>query len=182
MAEKAVSEVILENEKNGHICQRNKYGFCKFMGKCKFMHVDTLCMKTSCDIRNCHLRHPRECIYFKQYGRCKFTTYCRYQHTSMHLEFKMLAEQVRSYELKLSYLETKVSQLSEELDKRHSEIESDTEKELNLEKYTNTLHNIAKIEGRVTVVEQAHNILKQTVRDWKKVQTLPRTVLLECLS
>ena len=80
----------------------------------------------------------------------------------------MLAEQVRSYELKLSYLETKVSQLSEELDKRHSEIESDTEKELNLEKYTNTLHNIAKIEGRVTVVEQAHNILKQTIRNLEK--------------
>ena len=86
----------------------------------------------------------------------------------MHIEFKLLSEQVRSYELKLSYLETKVSQLSDKLDKRQSEIESNTEKELNLEEYTNALQNIAQIEGRVNVVEQAHNILKQTIRDLEK--------------
>ena len=93
-------------------------------------------------------------MYIFQAGRCKFNTYCRYQHTSMHIEFKLLSEQVRSYELKLSYLETKVSQLSDKLDKRQNEIESNTEKELNLEEYTNALQNIAEIEGRLLLLNK----------------------------
>ena len=62
------------------VCQRNKYGFCKFGLKCRFKHDDNLCEINNCEIFACEKRHPRKCTYFKDFGCCKFSNYCKYSH------------------------------------------------------------------------------------------------------
>ena len=64
---------------NMQICKYFKYGHCKFQERCHKKHVETICDKEDCEIKECCLRHPRHCRYFQNYGKCKFL-YCSYKH------------------------------------------------------------------------------------------------------
>ena len=55
-----------------NVCQHHKYGFCKFLDKCKYKHVKENCNDKSCEINDCVKRHPMLCRYFKEFARCKF--------------------------------------------------------------------------------------------------------------
>ena len=52
-----------------NVCQHHKYGFCKFLDKCKYKHVNENCNDKSCEINDCEKRHPMLCRYFKEFGR-----------------------------------------------------------------------------------------------------------------
>ena len=62
------------------ICYFNKYGFCKYLEKCRKHHDNIICEKSQSEIRECHQRHPRECKYFRDLGFCKFSEWCRFSH------------------------------------------------------------------------------------------------------
>ena len=61
------------------ICQRNKFGFCKYNIQCKLPHKNDICDIENCKVSQCEKRHPKECIWFRDFGRCKFYK-CSYKH------------------------------------------------------------------------------------------------------
>ena len=63
-----------------NICFHNKFGFCKFGGRCFRLHENKLCENDNCNIQECPLRHPKFCRYFGKFKYCKFGTYCRFRH------------------------------------------------------------------------------------------------------
>ena len=63
-----------------NVCYFNKFGFRKFLQKCRFRHVDKLCEEENCEIKSCLSRHPRFCRYFSEFKMCKFGDYCRFAH------------------------------------------------------------------------------------------------------
>ena len=69
------SEMATQN-----VCRYFKFGFCKYLEKCRFPHVKEICENTECDARSCSLRHPRICIYYRDYRRCKFGEWCSFKH------------------------------------------------------------------------------------------------------
>ena len=69
------TEMTMEN-----VCYFNKFGFCKFLQKCRFRHVDKLCEEENCEIKSCSSRHPKACRYFSEFKMCKFGEYCRFAH------------------------------------------------------------------------------------------------------
>ena len=64
----------------GSICKFNKFGFCKFGGKCIRKHENKLCENKDCEVKSCSLRHPRMCRFLLEFNYCKFGIYCRYKH------------------------------------------------------------------------------------------------------
>ena len=61
------------------VCQRSKYGFCKFGKKCDKIHFSDICEDNDrCTEKYCDKRHPIRCFFFDTYGRCKFGTFCSY--------------------------------------------------------------------------------------------------------
>ena len=63
-----------------NVCRYFKFGFCKFTDMCKFMHVNQCCENPSCEIKQCNLRHPRICKFYRDYNRCKFGEWCAFKH------------------------------------------------------------------------------------------------------
>ena len=62
------------------VCDRNKYGHCKFGAFCKYTHRNEICQNEACDTFNCEKRHPKKCFWFMKYGRCKFSP-CSFKHS-----------------------------------------------------------------------------------------------------
>ena len=58
-----------------NVCYFFKFGFCKYVDKCKYKHE-----KENCEIEKCASRHPKSCRYFKEFGMCKFGDYCLFNH------------------------------------------------------------------------------------------------------
>ena len=54
------------------MCQYNKFEFCKFWENCRNQHINDICERTSCDIKSCIQRHPKECKFYIDYQRCKY--------------------------------------------------------------------------------------------------------------
>ena len=51
MAEENVSEInVIRSNEDEMVCLLNKFGYCKFLGKCKFKHEDTVCSNPTCEI------------------------------------------------------------------------------------------------------------------------------------
>ena len=48
-----------------NVCEYFKFGHCKHADKCRLMHVKEKCENPSCEIKNCNLRHPRTCKYYR---------------------------------------------------------------------------------------------------------------------
>ena len=39
-----------------------------------------ICEKLDCEIRECHLRHPKICKFYRDLGFCKFSEWCKFSH------------------------------------------------------------------------------------------------------
>ena len=64
-----------------NVCRYFKFGFCKYLEKCRFVHVTEICENPECDAaRSCSLRHPRICKFYRDYKRCKFGEWCCFKH------------------------------------------------------------------------------------------------------
>ena len=63
-----------------NICFYNKYGFCKYLETCRKYHENKKCDKFNCEIRECDLRHPKVCKFFRDLGFCKFSEWCKFSH------------------------------------------------------------------------------------------------------
>ena len=61
------------------ICQKNKFGFCKYNIQCKLKHGNDICDIDSCKVSQCEKRHPKECYWFRRFGRCTFYK-CAYKY------------------------------------------------------------------------------------------------------
>ena len=90
------------------VCSYNKFGFCKYGVTCRKKHEERKCEKSSCEIFNCHQRHPKECRFFREFQRCKYNEYCRYEHK----ENSEVNKSVKSND----ELETRVSDLENDLE------------------------------------------------------------------
>ena len=62
------------------ICNFNKYSHCKYGKFCNFRHVYDKCEEVNCDVKNCILRHPKDCRYIMNGGSCKFKEFCAFEH------------------------------------------------------------------------------------------------------
>ena len=58
---------------------KNKFGYCKYNRQCLLEHIDIVCENPECLVSKCNLRHPKECIWFRDYQNCKFQM-CAYRH------------------------------------------------------------------------------------------------------
>ena len=98
-----------------NICFYNKYGFCKYLEKCRKFHETTNCEKLSCKIRDCPLRHPKICKFFRDFGFCKFSEWCKFSHNidkTTHTdndEVKKLKDKLKSVETELKKNNEKVA-------------------------------------------------------------------------
>ena len=128
------------------ICYYNKYGYCKFTGKCFKRHEDKICERENCEISHCEYRHPKLCRYYKENNYCKFGNYCKYLHKEKNCDeysvqnqsednqrllteiekFKRDVEEksnlVRSLEKELSDMNEKLECLRKENDKQSEEM------------------------------------------------------------
>ena len=64
------------------------------------MHVSEKCVKTSCDVRNCNLRHPKVCRYFRDFQFCKFGEWCCFIHISTEIDDRKMNEKHENLEKK----------------------------------------------------------------------------------
>ena len=62
------------------VCMFDKYGFCKWEGSCKKIHLKEKCLLEDCESRICQKRHPRPCKFFSEKGNCKFNEKCKFDH------------------------------------------------------------------------------------------------------
>ena len=72
------------SQKMVNVCKHNKEGYCKFHDKCKYLHVNEVCIDKTCEKSTCEKRHPKACHYFMKFNRCKFGEYCKYSHESFN--------------------------------------------------------------------------------------------------
>ena len=56
-----------------NICFFNKYGFCKFLERCRRYHENKICEKLKCEKRESPLRHPKVGKFYRDLGFCKFS-------------------------------------------------------------------------------------------------------------
>ena len=90
-----------------NICFFNKYGFCKYLEKCKRYHENTICEKIKCEKRECPLRHPRVCRFYRDLGFCKFSEWCKFSHNDDKSREEK-NEDVKSLRRDLKLLKTKL--------------------------------------------------------------------------
>ena len=85
-----------------NVCYFFKFGFCKYVDKCKYKHEKKICKIENCEIENCASRHPKSCRYFKEFGMCKFGDYCLFNHNvnrkTPESEVQILKEKIETLE------------------------------------------------------------------------------------
>ncbi len=128
---KAQKLIISEKMAAPIVCEFNKFGHCKDGRFCGKRHLNDVCERTSCEISNCPLRHPRPCIYFDIYKECRFGKYCSLAHASKETEKDNLFEEITSLRIEGNCLRSKIEQVEKlhndkgkEIDDIFSEIKS----------------------------------------------------------
>ena len=104
----------------------NKYGFCKFRNTCRKRHISEKCQNRACDVRNCSLRHPKICKFYRDIGYCKFGEWgCFVHKTPNDDEVKRISDKLKIMEKKYDDLEKNLIEkdkenkcLGEELDSK----------------------------------------------------------------
>ena len=104
----------------GSICKFNKFGFCKFGGKCNRKHENKLCKNKDCEVKSCPLRHPRMCRFFLEFNYCKFGSYCRYKHEKYSNEVS--TKEIEDLKNTLECLKNEIAKKVEEIDIKDNEI------------------------------------------------------------
>ena len=62
------------------ICNRNKFGYCKYKRQCQLTRYNTICENQQCTVSKCEeKKHPKECLWYRDFKRCKFSD-CAYNH------------------------------------------------------------------------------------------------------
>ena len=126
------------------LCEYNKFGHCKYGGKCSFRHNNEKCDKNDCNVTECEKRHPKICIFIRKFGRCKFTSYCSFDH-------KEPKDIIKNNE-KIAELETKVKNLEKTQTGKDS-LESSKQIEKRVEAYENKFAILVQIiEEKDTVI------------------------------
>ena len=93
------------------LCRRNKWGYCRHGGKCRYRHINEICSDKNCNVFICEKRHPKRCNYMKDQGQCKFKEYCRQDHKQSELENSK----------KIEKLEKKLESLQNPVDKKYND-------------------------------------------------------------
>ena len=141
-----------------NICNIFKYGFCKYLDKCKHKHEKTECEKEACEIKTCSFRHPKACRYFKEFRRCKFGDYCCYSHDKIEEKSEVV----------------ELRKMVEDLDKQ---IEKNNEAFENL-KTTNNLQSVKindlinELKKKDSEIADLKNEVKTVANDLKLIQNV----------
>ena len=109
-----------------NVCRYFKFGYCKFLERCRLLHISEICLDSACDIKTCKLRHPRKCKYFRDYNRCKYGEWCYFSHEvkedpSKEILVKIESDFNEKYEVIKSKLE-KIDEKIEALEKEELDI------------------------------------------------------------
>ena len=104
-----------------NICFYNKFGFCKYLEKCRKFHENKKCEKFDCEIRDCPYRHPKVCKFFRDFGFCKFSEWCKFSH-NVDKTTNTENEEVKKLEVRLKSVEAELKKKSEKVVKLEAEI------------------------------------------------------------
>ena len=164
-----------------NICFYNKYGFCKYLETCRKHHENKKCDKINCEIRECHLRHPKVCKFFRDLGFCKFSEWCKFSHnidkpnSIKNDKIKKLEEKVKTVEDALEKNSEKIHELNslknDEIKKFEDKLKSvEDALEKNSEKIQKFEAEIKDMEVKITNKDQTlskinkkYNLLKEKV-------------------
>ena len=102
-------------------CFFNKYGFCKYLDKCRRYHENKKCEKLDCEIRDCPLRHPKVCRFFRDFRFCKFGEWCKFSHEVLR-NASSSNEEIERLQNKLMAVENDLKKNSEKVLKLENEI------------------------------------------------------------
>ena len=132
------------------ICFFNKYGFCKFLERCRRYHEDKSCENSECEIRECQLRHPKVCKYFRDFGFCKFSEWCKFSHkvsneTEKTNNEKKLGEKIKTIEINIQQRNEKIVKLENEIRDMHLLFSEQKQTMSKLNKKLNALKEKEKI-------------------------------------
>ena len=105
---------------SGQVCMFDKFGFCKWEGSCKKVHLKETCLLEECDSRKCQKRHPRPCKFFTERGNCKYGGGCRFDHRP--------PRHIRSLVSRLDALENENKKLLKVIENQNMKIDKITEK------------------------------------------------------
>ena len=111
----------------------NKYGFCKYIDRCRKYHESKNCENSSCEIRECVYRHPKTCKFFRDFGFCKFSEWCKFSHkvdrntTEKNDNVKILETKLINVEKELEKKNVIISKLEEELQKMNLKLSENEE-------------------------------------------------------
>ena len=140
-----------------NVCQHLKYGFCKFLDKCKYKHVNENCNEKSCEINDCEKRHPMLCRYFKEFGRCKFGSFCYYRHSNYEeLMIETMNNKLNSLEAIQTTLITRIDNLTPNSYVKSTDLESSNDQER---------RNVTEIKRRINCVETSNESLRLIITD-----------------
>jgi len=101
---------------NDGLCMFNKFGFCKYLDKCRKRHTKETCEKENCEVNKCGKRHPKTCRYFQEFARCKFGEDCYYKHKQKESNYEVVKELERVKE-KLRIIENILEKKAEEIER-----------------------------------------------------------------
>ena len=137
-----------------NVCKFNKFGYCRYKDACRNLHRNEICQNSSCEIKGCNLRHPRECRYYREYRRCKFDP-CKFTHIDNVSEnFDQIRKIKDNIDVKIAEIDDKINKLNDQMKAMENQpkenIQTDNE-------------FIKRIENKLAVFENNLEILKKTV-------------------
>ena len=90
------------------------------------MHIDDVCETFQCETKECNLRHPKICSFYRDYGFCKFAEYCSFSH-NVHKTNDALENEIRDIKKELVSLKENEKDHNKQIQKLEDEI-NDKEK------------------------------------------------------
>ena len=132
-----------------NVCFFNKYGYCKFLKKCRKYHEDKNCEKIDCEISECSFRHPIMCKFFQDFGFCKFGEWCKFAHKDHKVTSKNDME---------------IHELKNKLQTVKKELERNGEKIMQLETNFHEMQiKIKEKEQTISKINKKYNCLREKV-------------------
>ena len=132
------------------VCEKNKYGYCKFQDTCHLKHINLLCEDPKCSQDKYQKGHPMLCFYNMRNGYCKFGVYCKYSHGNTN--YSNYSEEWKE---RVSFRVEKVENNHENLLKEIEDLKNDVS---NLKKESYFLKS--KVEMFNTKVEDSHESIE----------------------
>ena len=169
-----------------NICFYNKYGFCKFLEKCRRYHENKICEKSNCEIRECPLRHPKVCKFYRDFGFCKFNEWCKFFHKDGKKSDEK-AENLKKIEARLKAIENEFEKKCEKVSKLENDLKDMfikvTEKDQTISKINKKLNVLKEkvtllfdLEGKYEAIEKkVEEINKKDKDDVKEKESEPLT-------